>query len=391
MSTFNRDLANKIVNDRDRDKARFFAGRDNEIRLFDNAVEEAEESEQAVFRVYQGAPGCGKTSLAAHLRAIRSDDVLFVNVAKKHLADDETLARRVRDTAGSTGAKIVSAVLKSIGSTLRMQPAGDALGSAVEDKTVGKSKIVLLMDEAQRVDETVQDVLVDLHTIGLGVPAVFLFSGLSHTADRIGSLDGLSRPSDNAIVNIGVMSEGECGESTRMMLKELRVDGTDDEQEETAELAAALSYGWPQHLHCVQAAMCRELLRTDGVLREVNVDDIRRESDRRRGNYYQRRLSGTMLNARGGTLTASVVERTMAERPGDEVTLADICGEEMHRAGLDDNPNFKATPDEIASLLLERGVLAIGPDNRYDAAIPSMAQWLGISEGRRKPQGGRPD
>ena len=380
MSTFNRDLARKMVNDRDRDKARFFAGRQNEIRLFDNAVEEAGESKQAVFRVHQGAPGCGKTSLAAHLRAIRSDDVLFVDVAKKHLADDDALARRVRDTAGSTGTKIVSAVLRSIGSTLRMQPAGEALGSAVEGKTFEKSTIVLLMDEAQRIDETVQDVLVDLHTIGLGVPTVFLFSGLSHTADRIGSLEGLSRPGDNAIVNVGAMSEGECSESTRMMLTELRVDGTDDEREEMTGLAAALSHGWPQHLHCVQAAMCRELLRTDGVLREVSVSGIGSESDQRRGDYYQRRLSGTMLNARDATLTAAVVKRTMDERPGDEVTLADICGEEIHRAGLDDNPNFKATPDGIASLLLERGVLAIGPDNRYDVAIPSMAQWLGISQ-----------
>jgi len=36
----------------------------------------------------------------------------------------------------------------------------------------------------------------------MGVPAVFVFSGLSHTADRIGKLEGLSRPSNNAIVNI---------------------------------------------------------------------------------------------------------------------------------------------------------------------------------------------
>ena len=48
-----------------------------------------------------------------------------------------------------------------------------------------------------------------------------------------------------------------------------------------------------------------------------------------------------------------------------EVALADICGEEMRRTGLDTNPNFKSTPSEFASLLLERGVLATGRDGRY--------------------------
>ncbi len=56
---FNRELADELLEDRDRDTARFFAGRDDEIQRFDAAVREAQRSKQAV-RFYLGAPGCGK-------------------------------------------------------------------------------------------------------------------------------------------------------------------------------------------------------------------------------------------------------------------------------------------------------------------------------------------
>ena len=385
---FNEALAKELLEDRDRDHARFFAGRDEEIRRFDAAVREAGRSEQAVFRVYQGAPGSGKTSLMARLRAIRSDEVLFVNVAKKHLADDGALAGRVRDAAGSTATKIVSTALKSIGSTLRMQPAGDAPGGAVEDKTVEKSRIVLLMDEAQRIDETVQDVLVNLHTIGLGVPAVFLFSGLGHTADRLGNLDGLSRPGDNAIVNVGEMGRDECGESTRMMLEELRVVGTGDEREGLAEMAAKLSFNWPQHLHCAQMAVCRELLRTDGVMREVDADAIRSESDRRRGDYYRGRLRGhpVLENTRYTAAVAAAVRAQNAAAAKDPPEAEPVVGvgqiAVLCRQARDAEPEGSAVlecdirPIDIAWAMVEKGICTRVPGGPYDVTIPSMADWL---------------
>ena len=351
---FNEALAKELLEDRDRDHARFFAGRDEEIRRFDAAVREAGRSEQAVFRVYQGAPGSGKTSLMARLRAIRSDEVLFVNVAKKHLADDGALAGRVRDAAGSTA-----------------------------------TKIVLLMDEAQRIDETVQDVLVDLHTIGLGVPAVFLFSGLGHTADRLGNLDGLSRPGDNAIVNVGEMGREECGESTRMMLEELRVVGTGDEREGLAEMAAKLSFNWPQHLHCAQMAVCRELLRTDGVMREVDIDAIRSESDRRRGDYYHRRLAGSVL----GTypeFTAAVVAAVRQGEPKAPGHLWDICDRMLDDARTSHPRLGKVSGEEFAAALVARGVLTHEYGGSYTVTIPSMADWLDehlATRGQRRSTG----
>lgn len=290
--------------------------------------------------------------------------------------------------------KTIARTAQTTGSVLRIRDEGRAARNYLAKQFAAKGKVIVLhVDEAQTVSQAEGPVLKALHTIGLDVPVVCMFTGLSTTADSIGKLDGLSRPSDNAIVNMGAMADEECDESTRMMLGKLRVVGTEDQRESLARMVTGLSFNWPQHLHCAQMAVCRELLRTDGVIREVDVDAVRSETDQRRGDYYHRRLAGTMLNAAGGTLTVAVVKRTMAmdKPPADEVALADICGEEMRRTGLDTNPNFKSTPSEFASLLLERGVLATGRDGRYGVAIPSMARWLGIPDERKKARGGRSD
>ena len=381
--TFNAELAEELLQRRDRDTAPFFAGRRDEIRQFDAALRESERGgEQAVFRVYQGAPGCGKTSLVGRLRQIRSEGALFVDIRKRHLVSEDALVERVRDAvahAGSTGTRIAATALRAIGPRLRVQPVGNALGEALVDKAVGRTKVVLYMDEAQLIDHSEQPGLVRLHAYGLEVPVVCLFTGLSHTADRIGSIEGLSRLASNAVVNMGGMSEEECAESTSMMLDELGVVGA---RSEAARMVAALSQGWPQHLHGAQTALCRELLRTDGVLPEVNTARVRMESDRSRWEYYERRLSGSVLGE-WPALTAGVVARVAAERPPTPPAITKLCRNEVQRQGLENDPDFEVTPKKFATTLIERGVLCVTPDRRYDVAIPSMSQWLEESSGYR--------
>lgn len=391
---FDEDLVDLLLKEDDRDRARFFAGREEAIRKFDDAIDAAGEKEQAVFRVFQGAPGCGKTSLARHLRETRGDEVLFVGVLLKHLASDDALAERVRHAAaeaGTAGARVAAVALKTIGSRLRMQPAGDAMGDVLVDKALEKNKIVLHMDEAQTVDETARQTLVGLHAgEGLGVPTVFLFTGLSHTEGRLRSIRGLSRLADNAALNMGAMSEDECAQSTAAMLEEIDAAGTDNEKNAVASLVASLSYGWPQHLHCAQMALCRELKRTRGVLKEVATTRVRTESDSRRADYYRKRLADSVLDLRPD-LTSSVVGSAMKERPAGRCNLVKLCRKQIERYGLDNDPDFEASPGEFALALVERGVLSITQGNRYDVAILSMARWLGISADGIRPAGGRFD
>ena len=289
-----------------------------------------------MFRIYQGAPGSGKTSLLNHLRDSRADEALFIDIERTHLRGVDILAEHVLDRAvkaGPTGARIASAVVDALGSRLRIGKAGDAVRSAIARGAARRMNIVLCMDEAQTLEASEQPGLVRLHTLGLGVPAICLFAGLGNTESRISAIPGLSRLERDAVVRMGAMTVDECAESTRKMFDELKVEGDEAEMAEAARLTATLSYGWPQHLNEAQGALCVELLQTNGALAAVDTDRVQRESDHRRGNYYRRRLAGTVLSERFG-LTAGVVARVTAERPPDLGTaLIDVCGEEMERRG----------------------------------------------------------
>ena len=100
----------------------FFAGRGAEIARFDSALRESSGKRQAVFRIFQGARGCGKTSLAAHLRANRTTDVLFVPVGKGDLKSRDALFARVGeaiDAERSRGGKVAQAAAQAVGAWLK--------------------------------------------------------------------------------------------------------------------------------------------------------------------------------------------------------------------------------------------------------------------------------
>ncbi|MDE0189925.1 MAG: hypothetical protein OXQ90_01085 [Gammaproteobacteria bacterium] len=373
---FNFELAQELLERRNLDTTPYFAGRHWAIRQFDAALGESERvGKQAVFRIYQGGPGCGKSSLVGRLRQIRSRGVLFVDAEKEHLASEEVLVERVRQTAvgaGPAGDEIASSLQRGIRQRRLVQPVGNAWGDAFVDKVVPKTKVVLHMDEAHLIGQTEQPGLLCLHAYGLGVPVVCLFTGLGHTADRIGGVAGLTRLASNAVVNLGAMSEDECLESTSMMLDELGVGG---DKTAAARMVGALSNGWPQHLHCGQMALCRELLRTDGELGSVNDAAVRSESDRCSSAYYSRQFSGSVL-AEWRDLTAGVVVRVQEERPRTLPTLTKLCRNEFERRRLDKHPDFAMTPKEFAATLVERGVLSLTSNRQYHVAIPSIERWL---------------
>ena len=235
---FNADLARRHAKRRDRDVASFFAGREAEIASFEDAVEEA-DSRQAVFRVFQGAPGCGKTSLAVHLRETRKQGLVHVVLDERHLESYEALAAQVEAPQSRSGishplgtgsasgpatptAHVTSAAGRSAPSSvcsvegagrqvtsgarkaaevtvrlatayLRAAPVGDTFGGTIARRGLDEATLVLYRDEAQTIDDASRKTLLTLHTVGLGVPTVCVFTGLSHTARRIKRLPGLSR------------------------------------------------------------------------------------------------------------------------------------------------------------------------------------------------------
>ena len=377
---FDSDQARRFIDLGDRDFAPFFAGRGAEIGHFQSSFNTLawKEKKSAAFRIFQGAPGCGKTSLVQHLRRLYADDVLFVDIADDDLVSKETLTRRIREEALSFGSSkgSIAAFAQMVGTYLRVtRPGGDEVRNFIADRTTRDKKVVLFMDEAQVLGEGQQPGLMLLHTTGLGFPTVAMLAGLTHTAGRLRGPGGLSRLADNAIINMGPMSESECIESTALLLAAYGAAGDSIEAQRVCRTVARISHGWPQHLNGSQRALCRELLRTDGVLAEVDFDAVRSESDQTRRRYYRARLSDTVLDIVPAA-TARIVAKVTASRPEGMYELEGVCEDVIAGMGLDMDRKFRTNAEQFAKALVERGVLAIADGGSYDVAIPSMLHYL---------------
>ena len=370
---FDRQQAYELSIHRDRDVAPFFAGRDKEIRRFDDALREARTSRgnQAVFCGYQGPPGCGKTSLVAHLRTLRSDRALFVDVGLKDFASEDAPAERVWkevDANRSDEDNVVSGFAQ-------VPP------PRPEPSQWNIKAVVLHMDEAQEVEPFAKPGLMQLHARGLGIPCVLVMTGLGNTKERLSALGGLSRLSEQAIVNMGKMAMSECAESARMMLDAVEAVGSGEEKTLAATDVARLSHGWPQHLHIAQTALCGDLLRTNGSLKDVDARRIREETIRRRHSYYESRLEGSVLGL-DPEFTKGVIVRVAEQSPPAIDKLDEVCAEAMKAAGWPDKPRLaQVTSVEFVDSLVAKGVVTVSPSG-CEVAIPSMVDW---AAGRDEP------
>ena len=242
------------------------------------------------------------------------------------------------------------------------------------EREAKETRIVLYMDEAQAIQPSEQGGLMELHTYGLGFPSVVLLSGLGHTADQLRNA-GISRLSQEAVTNMGALTDADCRESTAKLLRAYGAQGNDDDKEQAVGTVAALAHRWPQHLCGAQKALCAELVRTGGELDGVDWGRVRSVSDARRHSYYDARISGTPLRE-WSVVTARVVAEVRHRHPSDMGELRRLCRNVMERPEVADDPEFDASPKEFAALLIQRGVLSVAPDGRYDVAIPSMGDWL---------------
>ena len=383
MSTpagFDAERARQVATADDRDEAPFFAGRAAEIHHFDEAVAQARQrgahNPRALFRVFQGAPGCGKTSLLTHLQEVRGD-LLFVTVEPGDLVNRDAVTTRILQQVArraSTAGKTLSWGLGAVTAMVRAGEAGEELRKALAGREAKQSTVVLHMDEAQRIRPPA-DGMVSLHTRGTEgeIPTVCVFTGLSHTAARIRAVEGMSRLADEVVVNMGRMSDDECTTSTTAMLATVGALG---DRAAAAARTAGLAHGWPQHLTGTHKALCRELLRNAGRLDRVDYTRVNRESTEHRNAYYRQRLEGSVLGD-DTAFTARLVGAIRRQGAMNRRALVRLCAKHIGEAGFNDAVDTPVTGEGFERALVEKGVLAETPGGgRYEVAIPSMADWL---------------
>ena len=401
-SSFRSELAQRTMKRRDRNIAPFFAGRAKEIELFESAVENARDGSDtaAAFLICQGPPGCGKTSLANHLRLRYQssrkggEGVLFVQPELSDMNDMESLVRFVSKQALPRPARMAGATGRALKSPL-VKP--EVVGGMIEQTFAGlaarKKCTVLHIDEAQARarGEAFGATLLSLHTNGLRwdnarLRCVVLLTGLGYTAKVVSAHEGLSRLAVSSVVEMGALSRQECVESTLKMLRELRAEGTDTEKATLAEWTAELSFGWPQHLSIAQSAVCRELLRTDGEVRGVLKEAVREETAAGRESYYAARLDHQPMDRYPLMTRRIVAELKTAPVSVEGPALENFCERvvrehDPHNELQLDRPTLEA----IAEQLEHKGVIA-RRGYHWKLAIPSMGDWAAREVKVRAPE-----
>ena len=384
-SSFDSAAAQRFIEQDDRDEAWFFAGRETECEAFAAAARQAYGSSsdsrrpRAVLRIFQGAPGCGKTSLVRRMEAERRD-LLFVLVDEQHLTDANALTQRIAQEAldQRKGANILSGLAVAALEASRMKAASEALLRGAGDRAAKQAGLVIWLDEAQTVDESCK-ALASAHKGALGVPALVVLSGLPTTARCVRSIPGLFRLADAAVIDMGAMTDDECAASTRMMLKAFGTEATDAAMVEAAESVAAMAVGWPQHLTGAQKALAKALIATDGDLQEVDMAAVALDSDDRRTAYYGQRLDSGVLIDDPALAVAVITEIGSGHIDRDLHSM--VGAVRGHAQALDSYHQSAEAAKAFLDDMVRHGILIRRRSptdvmlDRWSVAVPSMAAW----------------
>ena len=379
--TFNAELAHQIAYmDSPRDKARYFEGRAHEVTQFQYGLAASEDRDQAIFRIYQGAPGCGKTSLANHL-AETTEDAVFIKLEDRHLTDFHAMMRRIQDAAShQEGRYAITATHWAAAAAERL--AGRALTGKIQkvlqDHSTEGLRFVLHIDEAHSLEANELKVVKQLHTGGLGdggqIPCVVVLTGLGHTKQHINRHPGLTRAGDSATINMTAMADRECVDSTMRMLVELNPDeGRLPVRQSLADLAAEAAFGWPRHLLSAQKAICEAMIEAEGNALALDHDQVKARCAELRVEYYEERMKD--IDAPGGD--DELAKQIIAQLPQNAVRASDwqldeFCEQEVRKFW----PSDKPIPDieKTRESLKENGIVE-RKDGVWALSIPSMAAW----------------
>ena len=332
-STVRERLA-RLVRHGDRGSPTVFVGRDAELAILDDAVLGTQEGQPGLTVAILGVPGAGKTALAneyatrllvsnANAEApaipipLRPADIDAPPIAivqkidqqiRRFETSNEWRRRINRAAAGaSLAANTVFAAFtkRDFNDFTASARAPDSLSIALDDYAafrvgVKKCTLVLLVDEAQNLDDTARvrahlDALHGgLHGRTDGVLACF---GLANTADHLREL-GLSRLAADHISTIGPLSDEDA---QRTVFETLRIalagyafnePGADVHEKWIGAATATIldeSANFPHHL----ANGCRALagiVLNEGIGKEPPDEQLREECRKHKREYYNARL-----------------------------------------------------------------------------------------------------
>lgn len=361
-------------------------------------------------RVLQGAPGAGKTSCLAELRArsavrmpIGQDDtdpaprvlilgsgmikgpktvllplarILNPDKAPDFLAEES----RGRTVSGGVSAPIVGVNVERRKETCpaTLDPDWDAFRAWVESWAGPRglpAPVILAVDEAQRLKRTDEDPLAKLfqsvHDGDTGLPITLVLAGLGGTLDAARAM-GLTRVKHH---EIGALA----AEETRSLMIGFHHAFAIDPEGHGARLEALAepTEGWPRHLHIALQALGRAALAAGGDLKRVNWDRVSREAVEGRRRHYEDQRSPEMEDSED--LVAKVMQAVPGANPATPgARLNDIL--RIIEASVAEDPGRRLPrgqdPQAFLTHLVHQGALQRKTGGLYHCPIPSFRRHL---------------
>jgi len=382
----------------------FFRGRDDEYRVFQDAVSSLRDNViGGGAMIFQGAPGAGKTALMQEcMEAVRQhstfeDPWIAVLIDPSSLKWPDTVVRSMVSAANAESERLsnhsdnrISATLKNSiekgGQLLREIPYRDI---SVSGATLGKRElaessqglfeyiqpllgnyhVVVFVDEAQNTvkDDMVKGVIDCLHRNTHGIPLVTIFFGLSDTEEILADR-GLSRPPDERVVNLELLSHEESSQVIRSVFEAYDFSGSGKEREIWVERLAELSQGWPQHVNRIAVAASRVIVEHGGEIKSAWLEQALHNARDRKENYYRmilRRCSGQPWVYK---------QLALASRERDGV----LGWDEIHGLTRFARSEKRQSTDEFLSDALHAGILieTAKLPKHYRIPIPSLGDYL---------------
>ncbi len=406
----------------DRNRARFFVGREPQIRDIEQACADAMAEYRAggklagATRLIQGAPGAGKTALLEHLDGLfgspKKPDGFLSRVFRKEpqgppLPKTLLLNRGALANLPGVAAQIAECLdagrarqwRQTHSRAVSMQTGAPGMASASSSETVAtaacspsfaelrrifppqdwKWPICLMVDEIQNLEREEAATLEALHLGTAGLPVVPVLAGLANSREVLARC-GISRLSEDGVHTLRRLEAGEPAEAVRRMLDAYRVDIAGADAGCWAERIEEYSDRWPQHLQNAMRSLAEELVEADGVLAEVDEAAVFARARERRLQAYRARRSPQMQEA------VFLLARVMAgvPEPGLRRNKATGLIETLARSEGDYGWRLPEgmSPREFLDHLVHRGALQSGEDDRLVCPIPSFRRFL-VEEGVR--------
>ncbi|MCY4218125.1 MAG: hypothetical protein OXE56_02480 [Gammaproteobacteria bacterium] len=230
-------------------------------------------------------------------------------------------------------------------------------------------RLVVFIDEAQNIPIGIptNGVMSFLHRNTQGIPLITAFFGLSDTENRL-SKCGLSRPPDERVVNLGLLTHEEAFEAINRVLASYNFTNSLENSEIWINRLAQLSQGWPQHINRVSVAACRVIAKHEGIINKKLLELAIKKGKKSKQNYYD------------------MIIRRCSAQPWVYKKLAQIANNRDGFLSLDDILQIaqyartkKGTPvDDFLADVLHAGVLieTRHPPSRYQITIPSLGDYL---------------